>query len=455
MALSFDYQTATAGQLAEAVARRDVSALELFEAAVSAIEALDGPINAVVVRDFDRARDSALAADARLAAGEGGALLGVPMTVKESHFVAGLPTTWGLEAFKGWTPEWDATGIARLKAAGAVILGKTNVPPNLGDWQSANPIYGRTHNPHDLTRSAGGSSGGGAAALAAGMVPLEYGSDFGGSIRVPAAFCGVYGHKPSWDLIPATGHAPPGIDRPGPATELAVVGPLARCAADLELALGVLAGPDGLRAKAYRAHLPPPRAHRLSDLRVLVLDNHPTASVDDEVLAGLKRVTDALSAGGAHLTGRSDRLPDLAAQLGLYFSMLMTVTTRGAPGAPPPMDAHAWMNAQSQQFAFQRQWEALFQEVDVVVAPVFGTTAFPHIDAPSFQTTTLKINGQDTPLGAQMGWSTIATLPGLPATAIPAGKTAGGLPVGVQLIGPMLEDLTPITVARLLEGRVG
>ena len=135
--------------------------------------------------------------------------------------------------------------------------------------------------------------------------------------------------------------------------------------------------------------------------------------------------------------------------------MLMTVTTRGAPGAPPPMDAHAWMNALAQQFGFQRQWEALFQEVDVVVAPIFGTPAYPHIDAPSFQTTTLKINGQDTPYGAQMGWSTIATLPGLPATAIPAGKTSTGLPVGVQLIGPMLEDLTTIEVAKLLEGRVG
>src|SRR5271165_6552285 len=195
-----DYAASTAGGLAEALANRRIGAVELFEAAVAAIEAKDGPINAVVVRDFDRARDAAKAADAALARGESRPLLGVPMTVKESHHIPGLPTTWGLEPFKGWTPKTESVGVTRLKAAGAIILGKTNIPPSLGDWQANNPIYGRTNNPHDLTRSPGGSSGGGAAALAAGMIPLEFGSDIGGSIRAPAHMCGVFGHKPSFDL---------------------------------------------------------------------------------------------------------------------------------------------------------------------------------------------------------------------------------------------------------------
>jgi amidase len=175
-----DYATASAGGLAKALAARQVSAVELCDIAIAAIETKDGPINAVVVRDFDRARDAAKAADAALARGENRPLLGVPMTVKESHHIAGLPTTWGLAPFKGWTPTTEAVGVTRLKTAGAVVLGKTNVPPSLGDWQANNPIYGRTNNPHDLSRSPGGSSGGGAAALAAGMVPLEYGSDIGG-----------------------------------------------------------------------------------------------------------------------------------------------------------------------------------------------------------------------------------------------------------------------------------
>lgn len=448
---TLNYETATAGELATAVARRDVSAVELLDEAIRVIEARDAPINAVVVRDFDRARTAAKAVDARVAKGEAGALMGVPMTVKDSHHVAGLPTTWGMAHFKGWTPDWDSTGVKRLKAAGAVILGKTNVPPNLGDWQSSNPIYGRTSNPYDLGRSPGGSSGGGAAALAAGMVPLEFGSDIGGSIRVPAHFCGVYGHKPTWNLIPQTGHAPPGIDAPGAGVELGVVGPLARSADDLKLALGVLAGPDGLDAKAYRVDLPPPRAKRLSDLRVFILDEHPLAGVDDEVLAAIRQVSDALDKAGVSIAGRSDALPDIAAQNGLYFQMLNAIVSRGAPGAVPP-DAHVWMNALSGQLAFQRQWEDFFADFDVVIAPAFGTPAFPHNDDPSWATRTLEINGQPTPYNAQMAWSSIATLPGLPSTAMPVRRTASGLPVGVQIIGPYLEDLTTIEVARMLAG---
>ena len=284
---SLDYATATAGSLAKALAARQVSAVELCDEAIRAIESKDGPINAVVVRDFDRARDAAKAADAALTRGDAAPLLGVPMTVKESHHIPGLPTTWGVAQFKGWAPKTEAVGVTRLKAAGAVILGKTNIPPNLGDWQAANPIYGRTNNPHNLSRVPGGSSGGGAAALASGMVPLEYGSDIGGSIRVPAHFCGVFGHKPTFDLVPATGHSPPPIDGPGAGVEFGVVGPLARTASDLALALGVLAGPEGDLARGYRLDLPPPRGAELSDYRVLVLDSHPLAGVDAEVLAPL------------------------------------------------------------------------------------------------------------------------------------------------------------------------
>jgi len=452
-----DYATASAGDLAAALAAGQVSALELFDAAVKTIETKDGPINAVVVRDFDRALAAAKAADAALARGERRPLLGVPMTVKESHNIAGLPTTWGLAPFKGWTPQADSTGVTRLKAAGAVILGKTNVPPNLGDWQSDNPIYGRTNNPHDLGRSPGGSSGGGAAALAVGMVPLEFGSDIGGSIRVPAHFCGVYGHKPSYDLVPATGQAPPTLEGPSAGVEFGVVGPLARSAEDLELALSVLAGPEGDVAAAYRLTLPAPRATSLKDFRVLVLSAHPAASVDDEVLGPIHALADRLREAGASVADHSPLVPDLAACHQTYMSMLLTIMSRRAPGEGPPaqLDAFAWMSGRDAIARARAAWAELFGAFDVVLAPPFGTPAFPHDDHPEWGERSLTINGEATPYGAQLGWSGIATFPGLPSTCAPLVRTKCGLPTGVQIIGPRFEDLTPIAFAALVARDAG
>src|SRR5215472_13728873 len=243
----------TAGDLVTALAKRDISARELLDAAISRIERLDGKINAVVVRDFDRARAAADAADAALARGERRPLLGLPMTVKEQFNIVGLPTTWGNPNFRDWRPEADALVVQRLKSAGAVILGKTNVPIRLGDWQSYNEVYGTTNNPWNLDRTPGGSSGGSAAALAAGFVPLEFGSDIGGSLRAPAHFCGVFSHKPSLDLVPQRGAGPPQTPVGPVRGDLAVIGPMARSAADL--------APVGDRRETGRAG----RGHRLQN----------------------------------------------------------------------------------------------------------------------------------------------------------------------------------------------
>ena len=449
-----DYEKATAGSLAKALAAREVSAVELLDEAVRAIETKDGPINAVVVRDFDRALAAAKAADAALARGERRPLLGVPMTVKESNNIAGLPTTWGLEPFKGWKPAKDSVGVARLKGAGAIILGKTNVPPSLGDWQAANPIYGRTNNPHDLARSPGGSSGGGAAALAAGMIPLEFGSDIGGSIRVPAHFCGVYGHKPTFDLIPIAGHAPPTIEEPSGVVEFGVVGPLARTASDLELAMGVLAGPDDDEAVGYRLGLPPPRGAALKDFRVLVLTEHPICATDAEVSGPIEALADRLAALGASVADRSDLVPDLAAAHETYISMLNCIMSLGAPGAKAALDAHAWMMGLTAIARCRHAWREVFGAFDVVLAPTFGVPAFPHTDAP-WGERRLIVNGEETPYGAQIAWPGVATFPGLPATCAPIAKTAARLPVGMQIIGPRFEDRTPIAFASLIEREFG
>ncbi|MFC3067932.1 amidase family protein [Phenylobacterium soli] len=450
--LSHELMDLTAGELAEALASGKVSALEATEAAIARIEDRDRAINAVVVRDFERARAQARAADAALRRGERRPLLGVPMTVKESHNVGGLPTNWGSPAFSGWTAPEDSVGVARLKAAGAVILGKTNVPPFLADWQATNPVYGRTVNPWDPTRTPGGSSGGSAAALAAGMVPLEFGSDIGGSIRVPAAFCGVYGHKPSYGLVPGRGHAPPGLDGMPPA--LACVGPLARSALDLQLALDVLAGPDEMEAVGYRLELPAPRHATLAGHRVLVLEELPGVALDDEVRAALADLARRLDDLSAEVARESDLLPDLAQGREIYMGLLNTTLSRGAPGATP-IDAHAWMGLQDGQLALRRRWAELFGEFDVVLAPAFGTVAYPHVEEQDPQKRTLLINGKPTPYFDQLGWPGVPLVANLPATAVPIGFTRGGLPIGAQIIGPYLEDRTTIGFAALLEREFG
>jgi len=441
----------SAGELAKAVAARQVSAAELTDAAIARIEARDTAINAVVVRDFDRAREAARAADAAVARGEGGALIGVPMTVKESHDVAGLPSTWGAEMFKDYVASSDGVVAARLKAAGAILLGKTNVPPMLSDWQSVNPIYGRTVNPWDPTRSPGGSSGGSAAALAAGMAALEFGSDIGGSIRVPAAFCGVYGHKPSFNLVPSRGHAPAGMT--GAPPPLAVVGPLARTAADLRLALDVTAGPDAPDSTGYRLDLPQPRHANLADHRVLMLTELPGVAVQSDILAALEDLAAKLEGLGAKVSRSSDLLPDLARSREVFGALLTTALNR-RQGASTTVSAFDWLDLLDAQVEIRRRWAALFESFDVVLAPVFGSVAFPHNDAEPGKRVNV-IDGRDTPYFDQIAWPGVALVANLPATAAPIGFTKGGLPIGAQIIGPYLEDRTTIGFAGLLEREFG
>lgn len=447
-----DFASATVEEHLRALNDGEVSALELTDGAIKRIEARDGEINAVVVRNFDRARDEAKAADAARAKGERRGLLGVPMTVKEAFGTQGQPTTWGLEPLRNAVAPEDAVTITRLKNAGAIILGKTNIPPSLGDWQSVNTIYGRTNNPHDLTRSPGGSSGGSAAALAAGYVPLEFGSDIGGSIRVPSALCGVFGHKPSWELIPIHGHAPGGVS--GADVLLGVVGPMARTATDLDYALSLTAGPNAEEAHGYKVAFAAPRAERLKDFRVLVLDTHPVAATDPHVAAAVNALAADVERAGAKVSRASALLPDLAKAYENYSTMLFTIITRFTPGATP-ISAHQWMTELDTQTRFRRQWAALFKEVDVVLAPTFGVVAFPHNEDPDWRARKMRVGGKDTNYGDQLGWPSIAAHAHLPATAFPIGKTQDGLPLGAQAIGDYLDDRTTIAFAAAVERELG
>ena len=322
----------SAGELAQSLVKKEISALELTDQFIARIEALDGDLNAVPVRDFARAREAAREADAALARGERRPLLGVPVTIKESYNIAGLPTTWGIPAARDFVPEEDALAVARLKSAGVVILGKTNVPFVLGDWQSYNDIHGATNNPWDKTRTPGGSSGGSSAALAAGFGPLSLGSDIGGSLRVPAHFCGVCAHKPTHGIIASRGHVPPGVPaRPGGA-DLAVIGPMARSVDDLILAFDMIAGPDeAAEGRGYRLSLPPARHEKLAEFRVLFIAEHPLLPTSPEVGASLEHLAKQLAAADVDVKRETPLLPDLAASARLYIKLLNAVISARLP----------------------------------------------------------------------------------------------------------------------------
>ncbi|MEU4836831.1 amidase [Nocardia testacea] len=471
----------SAEQLATALQAGEVTSVELTDEAIARIERDDSAINAICVPDFDRARAAARAADQARARGEDRPLLGVPVTVKESYDMAGLPTTWGIPRYADYIPAEDAVQVSRLKAAGAVILGKTNVPMTLRDIQSFNEIYGTTGNPWDHNRTSGGSSGGSAAALAAGFGALSIGSDLAGSLRTPAHFCGVYAHKPTLGLAPTRGMVAP----PGPALpvdlDLAVVGPMARTARDLTLLLDVMAGPDPLtHGVAYELALPPARHERLSDFRVLVIEDHPLIPTGSAVRAGVNRVAAALVDEGARVERRSPLLPDQAEAARLYMLLMLSNAAASLPADvyeqlrtraaalnadDRTLDAarlrgmvlghRDWVEANNRRELHRHGWRQLFAEFDAVVCPITPTPAFPHDHSGGLEDRRIDVDGVEYPYFDQLVLAGMATMPGLPATAIPAGRSPEGLPVGVQLIGPMFEDRTPLRLAELLERKIG
>ena len=471
----------TATELSAALKAKKVSAVELAQDAIDRIERHDGKINAVCVRDFARGLDAARAADAALGRGETKPLLGIPMTVKESCNVAGLPTTWGFPAHKDFRPSEDALSISRIKQAGGVILGKTNVPLGLGDWQSYNDIYGTTNNPYHLGRTPGGSSGGSSAALAAGYGALSIGSDIGGSLRVPAFHCGVYAHKPTFALAPSRGHTPPPFEPLPLDRDLAVIGPMARSAADLSLLLDVIIGPDPLEGgKAYRLELPAPRHQGLRDFRVLVVDSDPVLPTDGTVRGAIEKLAGDLARAGVTIARSSPLLPDFAASSRLYMRMLMsflgaTFTPEVYAGARTgaaslPANDHSlgaerlrgivlshrdWVIAEGGRARLKAQWRKLFETYDAVICPIMPTPAYPHDHSPEQEKRRIRIDDTDYVYADQLAWPGIATLPGLPATAIPLGLSPLGLPVGVQIVGPLLEDRTPLKLAELIERELG
>lgn len=473
---------ATATEMLAALRARRLSAIELLALHRRRIERHNPRLNAIVEPDFERAQAAAAAADGRRARGEDAPLLGLPLTLKESINARGMRTTVGMAHWAEFRSEHDAPVTVRVKAAGGVVMAKTNVPPMLADWQSANPVYGRTNNPWDLTRSPGGSTGGGAAAIAAGLTPLEYGSDIGGSIRVPAAFCGVYGHRPSETALPRSGQFPM-PPMPNVGVIMGVQGPLARSAEDLELGLDVAAGPDTGEDVAWSLAIPPARHDRLAEFRVAVLPPVEWVPLDAEIAAAQDELASRLARVGCRVkTVQPDGFGDHRRHYALYLTLLAAVTSarlpedarrdrlavlrarddawsvaqqRGIEGAAP--DYIAWLGQREQ---FRAAWRAFFREWDVLLAPAWFAPSFPHVEMPWPPTPasirhTVDVNGRPVLYELGLFYPAVSTLAGQPATAFPVGRTRGGLPIGLQAIGPYLEDRTAIRFTALVARECG
>ena len=467
-----------ATELAGLIHDRQLAAVDLLDACIDRYSRHNPALNAVVLTRLDEARQRATAADAALADGiSWGPLHGLPMTIKEAFDWEGTPSTWG-------NPEWadnvtsrDAEAVRRLHNAGAIIYGKTNVPLMLADWQSFNEIYGTTNNPWDLTRVPGGSSGGAAVALATGMAALELGSDIGASIRNPAHYCGVFGHKPTFGVVPTAGHTPPGSIA---APDIAVAGPLAREAADLALALDVLAGPDGLDTAGYHLDLEEPAQTRLDDFRVAVMLESPCCAQDDELTDQLQTTVDRLVSLGVTVDDKARPDMDIERANEVYLLLLRAVTGTGVgdevyaqhlKGAVRwnegdrsyrtvldhgvTLNHREWWALHEERELMRLAWQDFFGDYDLLLCPTAASAAFVHDHEGERPDRTIDINGKQEPAVDQLFWAGWSCGVYLPATVAPAGLTRSGLPCGIQIVAPHLHDKRSIRFAELMSRELG
>jgi amidase len=476
LARAFEPPFGSAAEAAAAIRAHKISALELTQAVLKQLDKHNPKLNAVIQRFDEKSLERSKAADAALARKQfWGPLHGVPITIKECFAYDSTPTSAGVPARKDFRPKKNALAVDRLLNAGAIILGKTNIPVSLADWQSDSPNYGVSNNPWDLTRTPGGSTGGGAAALAAGIGFLTLGSDIGGSIRVPAHFCGVYGLKPSLELVSTRGHVPPFTD--GALQyfmDLAVVGPLARTAGDLGLALQVLGGPAPEDAKAWKWTMPAPRHKTLKQYRIGLPPDDSFCPVSPDVKAVLDSAVAELERAGckihrgwpegivpreqfatyAYLLGSWDN----ASQPAEVIEGLRAAWQKNPknPWLASAFEPHKhWRAATERRLAARAAWERYFQTHDVFLIPTAFSAAFPHDHSQPQEARTLMTPDGKRTYWDLINWVSFATLAGIPATVAPVGRTTAGLPVGIQILGPWMEDGSPIQFAALMEPVTG
>lgn len=457
----------SAGRVATEIAARRLSAREYLNLLRDRISRYDGDLGLVVTLD-ERADRAALAADAAVVRGEPlGPLHGVAMTVKDSLSTASLRTTGGTPDLADHVPAQDAPTVAALRAAGAIVFGKTNLPEYAADVQTDGALFGRAANPWAPDRTTGGSSGGAAGAVAAGFTPAELGSDVAGSIRIPAAHCGVAGHKPTFGIVTMHGHVPP-FPHKLATPDMSVVGPLARSVADLRLLLDVVAGPDPWNGTAWRLRLPPARPIR----RVAAWFDDPYCPVERSVVAALSRAAAALSDDGVPVdVGSAAELGlevDLAASDEVFHRLLTAVAgySMGAIedirsgrravgaelGATYVTQLHrSWLDATERRAQLRLRWHEFFTRYDALLLPVAPTVAGRHDDRP-FADRSIEVDGLRRPYWDQIVWAGLTGVSYLPSTVIPVGRDGAGLPIGLAVAGPYLEDRTTLAVAQRIAG---
>ena len=461
-------------ELVDLIKKKELSSVELLETLLDRVAQVNSDLNAVVALDADRAMDKAKKADEALSKGKDmGPLHGLPMTIKDAYSVEGVVSTGGNPAWKDNVPEKNAEAVQHLVDAGAIIFGKTNVPLNSSDIQSYNEIYGVTNNPWDLERTPGGSSGGSAASLASGMSPLELGSDIGGSIRTPAHFCGLYGHKPSYNIVSEVGHLPPPPGHVSTGNGLSVAGPLARSPEDIEIAMDILAAPQEQDSIAWSFKLPKARSNKIEDLKIAVWPEEDYAEVDSETSSLIAATVEDLKSAGANIETATppfsfkdsddvysklinplmlagspkatlDNIDEIAKTVKDDDMSSMAKTARGAS-----LLARDWVVVNARRQFMRQQWRAFFRNYDVILCPVCVQPALKHDHRP-FHERSLMINGKEREYWDSTLWAGPAVMANLPSTSTPIGLTESGLPVGLQVTGPYLEDRTCIEVAKMI-----
>lgn len=456
--------TAPLTDLIAALERREISAVELLDAHLGRIEALDGPINSVVTTAVDRAAAEATDIDRRRAAGETlGPLAGVPTTIKDAIATAGIRSTGGATELADHMPHEDATVVRTIRDAGAVVFGKTNLPRWSGDVQSYNEMFGTTNNPWDLERTPGGSSGGAAAAVAMGFSPFEIGTDIGGSVRIPASSCGIYGHKPSFGVIPTHGYLDH-VTYHRNVADVNVFGPLARSIDDLELLFDLLAGPSDDDAPGWRLDLPPARATELGDFRVAAWLDDAVTPIDPSVRAVLDQALARLEDAGARIDHERRPAIEPIADAARGFGLISSATTvSGLSDDDPAVDeagqlTHARWDLMHRRRGITRQrWAEFFDDVDILLCPVQPVPPIRHLHDPAgsnWLNSVLADHG-DRPYLDLATWTSLIGSAYLPVTVPPVGRTADGVPIGVQIVAPYLHDRTALAFARALEPVLG
>lgn len=472
----------SASELVEMIFSSQISSSDLLEMFIERYEKYNNKINAIVTTTFDESRLKAKEADSALKRGEKwGVLHGLPITIKDNLEVVGMPCTSGSPDLRKHLPVKNADLVQQLLNQGAIIFGKTNLPLFGDDVQTHNKVFGQTNNPWNLDRTTGGSSGGTAAALATGLTALDIGNDIGGSIRIPASFCGVYGHKPSYGIIPDRGIIPPMPKlfkgEYSFQTDIAVNGPLSRSAEDLDLALNILVSPELPDKKAWRIQLPEPRKKSLKDFRIGLWLDDPVCPVDSSVGDCLQNSVDALAKAGAVIL---DKKPAISFEESwdVFIKALNGTLSIGAPNAliekwlvkeketqnrqdyqtrqiRGSIQRHRdWLKTDFLRQVLREKWAAFFKDIDVLLCPVTPIAAFPHDHTPWFGRS-ITVNHQQRPYSDLMAWAGLTNIVYLPSTIAPSGFTAEGLPVGIQIVGPYLEDRTPIQLARLMKDVTG